>query len=164
MEDKEFVFTKQEKALIRQLQEDIPLISAPFQDIGKKVGLSQEQVLATIQAWKSEGVIRRFGAALKHHKAGVMANVMVVWKVPKDRTKEVGATMASFPGVSHCYERPVLPEWPYNLFTMIHGRTADECRAITKEISKATGIQDYQLLFSTKEYKKSSMKYFLESA
>lgn len=162
MREQYSVFTEKEKALIRELQGDIPVSDAPFEDIGKKVGLSQDEVLEKINAWKKRGIIRRFGAAVKHHRAGITANVMIVWKVPAGRTKEIGRIMVLFPAVSHCYERPVFPEWPYNLFTMVHGRSMDECRTIAAEISEKTGIEEFQLLYSTKEYKKSSMKYFVD--
>jgi len=162
MKDETINFTEQEKALIRELQEDVASISAPFKSIGDKVGLSEEEVIAKIRDWKEKGIIRRFGAAIKHHKAGITANVMVVWKVPVEKAKEIGSIMASHPAVSHCYERPVFPQWPYNLFTMVHGKSTDECRKIADEISDKTGIKDFKLLFSTKEYKKSSMKYFID--
>lgn len=159
----ELVLTDQEKALIRGLQGDIALDPAPFRKIGESVGFSEAQVLEKICSWKAKGVIRRFGAALKHHKAGIAANAMVVWKVPIERTRDVGKIMASFSEVSHCYERPVFPEWPYNMYTMVHGASISQCEQIASSISKKTGIKDFQMLFSTKEYKKSSMKYFAES-
>ena len=156
-------FSDREKVLIKELQGDIPLVSAPFTGIGEKAGFSEDELLASIRRWQKEGIIRRFGAVLRHYQAGIASNVMIVWKVPKNRSQEVGKVMASFPQVSHCYERPVFPEWPYNLFTMVHARSRDECRQIAQDIADKTGIKDYQLLFSTKEYKKSSMVYFDES-
>jgi len=155
-------FSEQEKRLIGELQQDIPVVNEPFAEIGKRVGLSGEQVLEKIQSWKREGLIRRFGSVLRHYKAGIATNVMIVWKVPAQRTPEVGPIMASFAAVSHCYERPVLPDWPYNLYTMVHATGKDECRQIAGEIARKTGIDDYQLLFSSKEYKKSSMEYFAD--
>jgi DNA-binding Lrp family transcriptional regulator len=90
-----------------------------------------------------------------------VANAMIVWQVPEDRIEDVGVIMASFPEVTHCYQRPVrLPDWPHNLFTMVHGRTREECREIASRLAEAAGIDGYRMIFSTAELKKSSMKYF----
>ena len=91
-----------------------------------------------------------------------MANAMGVWQVDLERAAKVGEIMARFKEVSHCYQRPTLPDWPYNLFTMIHGRTVEDCGDVMKKISLATGVTTYSMLFSTAELKKSSMQYFLE--
>lgn len=163
MKKRESAFSDREKVLIRELQGDIPLVPAPFDCIGEKAGFSEDELLGKIKKWREEGLIRRFGAVLSHYQAGIASNVMIVWKVPKNRSQEVGKTMASFSQVSHCYERPVFSEWPYNLFTMVHAGSRDECRQIAQDIADKTGIKDYRLLFSTKEYKKSSMAYFNEA-
>jgi DNA-binding Lrp family transcriptional regulator len=155
-------FSEQEKQLIRELQGDIPIVSMPFYEIGKRVGVSEGQVMDTIKRWKKEGLIRRFGSVLRHYKAGIATNAMIVWSVPNDRTMEVGPVMASFSQVSHCYERPVLPQWSYNIYTMVHAGSKEECQAIAEKIAEKTGIDDYQMLFSTKEYKKSSMQYLAD--
>jgi len=162
MKEEEMIFTHQQKELIRRLQGDLPLTSTPFMDIGREVGLSEEEVILLIKKWEESGIIRRFGAAIRHQNAGMTSNVMIVWRVPREKTKEAGKIMASFQEVSHCYERPILPKWPYNLYTMVHGKSIDDCDRIAAGISSKTGIGDYQLLFSTKEYKKSSMEYFVE--
>lgn len=103
--------------------------------------------------------MRRFGAILRHHQAGFTANGMSVWNIPDMQVERVGTLMAEFPEVSHCYQRPRLPDWRYNLFAMIHGRSENECRQIAERIAAATGIDDYDMLFSTREFKKSSMQY-----
>jgi DNA-binding Lrp family transcriptional regulator len=99
-------------------------------------------------------------AVLHHREAGFRANAMGVWAVPAGRAEEVGPIMASFKGVSHCYLRPTYPDWPYSIFTMVHGQEAADCQRIIDAISAATGITEYALLYSTKEYKKVRLKYF----
>ena len=104
--------------------------------------------------------MRRFSAVLHHRKAGFKANAMAVWNVPPERSEEVGRIMASSPWVTHCYERPTFPDWPYSHFSMVHATTKKECQAAVKEISESTGITDYKLLYSTREYKKTRVRYF----
>lgn len=153
---------KLERALVRELQEGLPLVKRPFLAIAQKLRVSEEEILAKVQEFIGQGVIRRFGATVRHQDLGYVANAMVVWCVPDERVSEVGRIMASFPEVTHCYERARAPGWPYNLYTVIHGQTEDQCREIAARLRAATGIDDYQILFSTAELKKSSMKYFLE--
>jgi DNA-binding Lrp family transcriptional regulator len=99
-------------------------------------------------------------AVLHHREAGFRANAMGVWVVPSERAEEVGQIMGSFRGVSHCYLRPTYPDWPYSIFTMVHGQKATDCQAIIDAIAEATGIREYALLYSTKEYKKIRLRYF----
>ncbi|MDO8886469.1 AsnC family transcriptional regulator [Candidatus Oleimmundimicrobium sp.] len=155
-------FSVKEISLIKQIQEDMLLCIQPFKIIANEIGMKENEVIDKLKEWEKKGIIRRFGAILRHKKAGFKFNAMGAWIVPKEKTDEVGRIMASFKEVSHCYERPTYPKWPYNLFTMIHGRSRRECEDAAKEISKATGIDDYELLYSTKEFKKVSMKYFAE--
>jgi DNA-binding Lrp family transcriptional regulator len=156
------MFSELDKALIRELQEDLPVTARPYQAIAAKLGISEEEVVAKVAEFKEKGYIRRFGAALKHREAGFTANGMGCWIVPEEKSQEIGEKMASFPEVSHCYERPCYPDWPYSHFTMIHGESRQECEAVAKRISEATGISDYILLYSTQELKKTSMRYFRE--
>ena len=104
--------------------------------------------------------MRRFAAVLRHQVAGFTANGMGVWNVPAERAAEVGATMASFEAVTHCYRRPSFPHWPYSHYTMIHGRSVAEVEATARALSAATGITDYRLLFSRREFKKTRVSYF----
>ncbi|SHF65357.1 transcriptional regulator, AsnC family [Desulfofundulus australicus DSM 11792] len=149
--------------IIRALQEGLPLVSRPFQVLAQKVGLSEEELLNKVREFVKQGIIRRFGAAVRHQDLGYISNAMVVWEVPEEKIEEIGRLMASFDEISHCYQRPSRPpEWPYNLFTVIHGQTRDECEKIAARLSRASGITSYRLLFSLAEFKKSSMKYFME--
>lgn len=152
--------TEIEKRICKEVQEDIPLTSRPFKELADKTGILEDDFILKINEFLENGYIRRFGAALRHRKAGITANGMGVWVVPEPERERVGKIMASFKEVSHCYERPSFEDWPYNLFTMIHGRTKEECFEVAKKISEATGIKEYNLLFSSQEFKKESMVYF----
>ncbi len=107
-----------------------------------------------------QGTIRRFAAVLNHRQVGFSANGMVVWNCPQDRIDRIGAILASYPEVSHCYSRPAYPEWPYNLYAMIHGRSRQECESIAGKLAAATGLDNFRILFSTKEFKKKRLKLF----
>jgi len=150
-----------EKALVRELQEGLPLTGRPFLEIAEKLKISEEEVLSKIRKFIDTGIIHRFGAAVRHRELGYVANALVVWRVPGERVREVGRLMASFPEVTHCYERKSYPGWPYNLYTMLHGRSKEECREKVERISEAAGVTEHRILFSTAELKKTSMKYFL---
>lgn len=147
-------------ALIRLLSEDLPLCAKPYQEVADRIGSSEKDVLDTILRMQEEKMIRRIGAVLFHQRAGVSANGMGVWKVPPEEGEKIGAIMSSFSQVSHCYERPVTPEWEYNFYTMIHGKDKQECYQTARDISDKCGIKEYRLLFSVREFKKSSMKYY----
>ncbi|MDI6782774.1 MAG: Lrp/AsnC family transcriptional regulator [bacterium] len=153
-------FTTLEKKLIAELQSDLPDSLHPFQIIAQRLGAKEQWVLRKVEDWLRDGYIRRIGAILYHRQVEFNANAMVIWKAPKTRVKQLGKIMASFPEVSHCYERATYPNWQYNLYTMIHGKTKKDCQRVTQRIAKKTGISDYQLLFSAHEFKKQSMQYF----
>ena len=149
-----------DKKVIRLIQGDLPLDLRPFAVLAVKAGISEEEFVERVVSLKKRGIIRRFGATLRHQEAGFSSNAMVAWIVPEERIEEVGKTMARFRAVTHCYQRKTSKGWPYNLYTMIHGDDREECYEIAKKISRKAGIQDYILLFSEKEFKKTSMKYF----
>ena len=151
-----------EKRIVRELQGDIPLSQRPFKIIAHNLGVEEEQLLTKLRELKAQGVMRRISAILRHRNLGISANGMGAWRVPEDKAEEIGKKMAEFSEVSHCYQRPSYPDWPYNLFTMIHGRTRQDCQQVAESISQATGIENYRLLYSTRELKKVSMKYFTE--
>ena len=114
---------------------------------------------------RAAGRLRRVSAVLRHREAGFTANAMGVWVASGADAEilEVGEKMAGFRAVTHCYRRPTYPDWPYNLFTMVHGRTQAECDAVLAEISRKTGITEYAALYSTKEYKKERIEYFTDA-
>jgi len=144
--------------LLKKIQDGIPIVSEPFEHIAKRLGISETEVLNRIECMIKEGVIRRFGASIGHRAIGITANAMCTWDVPDERVEEVGAIMAGFPEVTHCYERPRYEDWKYNLFTMVHAYSRDDCEKIAKEISIATGIKDYSILFSEREFKKTGVR------
>lgn len=151
-----------EKEIVRALQEGLPLVSRPFLAVAEKLGMTEEALINSVKDMMARGLIRRFGAAVRHQDLGFTANAMVVWRVPEETVEETGQIFSGDARVSHCYQRRTGGIWEYNLFTMVHGRTEEECRAAAIEMSEAAGIKEYKVLFSTAELKKTSMKYFLE--
>jgi len=144
--------------ILKLIQDGIRIIPEPFGLIAKELELSETQVIERLQEMIKDGVIRRFGASIGHRAIGITANAMCTWNVPDDKVEEVGAIMAGFQEVTHCYERPRYPDWKYNLFTMVHAYSREECEKIAKEISLATGIKDYSILFSEREFKKTGVR------
>ena len=149
-----------EKRIIASIQEDIAVIERPYLKIAQDLGISETELLENLKALCKRGVIRRFGATLRHQRTGFKANAMVAWKVDEKRIEDVGQKMASFQQVSHCYRRNPSKSWPYNLYTMVHANDEQACREIARKMSQATSIKEYSLLFSREELKKTSMVYF----
>lgn len=149
-----------DKKVIGLIQGDLPLAPRPFAAMAEKIGISEDEFVERVRSLKKRGVIRRFGATLRHQEAGFSSNAMIAWLVPEHNVDEVGETMAEFREVTHCYQRRPQKDWKYNLYTMIHGDNRYECFRIAQRISRETGIEDYILLFSEKEFKKTSMQYF----
>jgi DNA-binding Lrp family transcriptional regulator len=149
-----------EKKVVASIQGDIPIVSRPYRVLAERIGVSEELFVETLQQLTDRGVIRRFGATLRHQKTGYQANAMTAWQVGEERIEEVGKIMASFRAVSHCYRRDPAEGWPFNLYTMIHGKSEEDCRNTAKEMSIQAGVEKYQLLFSKRELKKISMTYF----
>ncbi len=149
-----------EIAFIRELQKDLPIRSDAFAPWAEALGVTVEALLQQAARFQEQGYMRRLAAVLHHREAGFRANAMGVWKVPPDRVAELGPKFAGFNAVSHCYQRPIYPDWPYNVFTMIHGRTSADCQKVINAIAGVTGITEYAVLYSTKEYKKTRVPYF----
>jgi DNA-binding Lrp family transcriptional regulator len=156
--------TNTEKKVIALIQGDIAITQRPYRLLAEKAGMSEARFLEVLEDLNRRGIIRRFGATLRHQKSGFKANAMVAWRVPEDRMETVGATMAGFDQVSHCYRRDPKPEWPYNLYTMVHAHDRNACIATARKMAAAAGVDDYTLLFSTRELKKTSMQYFGENS
>ena len=135
------------------------MVREPFRELAHKLGIKEETLIARIKSYKKYGLMRKFSASLNHRKAGFKHNVMAVWNVPDKLIDRAGNLMASFPEVSHCYERRRAKDWNYNLYSMVHGRTKKECLKIVGDISKKTGCKDHRVLFSSREYKKSAARY-----
>jgi DNA-binding Lrp family transcriptional regulator len=152
------MLTDKERKIAAYLQKDIPLVQRPFTLAAQELGIPEEEVIAVAENLLERGIIRKFGAILRHQKAGYRKNVMVVWAVPDDRCDEVGTLLAGFAQVTHCYRRLPAFEGRYNLFTMVHMRSEED--KIIDRLSQAAGIKDFKTLASEEEYKKSSMEYF----
>ncbi len=148
------------KAAILALQEDLPIEPRPFDAIAARHGLTVEQVLAAGRDLQAAGLIRRYAAVLRHRKIGFAVNCMTVWSVPPDRTEQAAAALAAFPEVTHCYERPAFPDWPYNLYAMVHCRDDQQCRDLVARMKAAAGIGDMLEVYSTREFKKVRLEYF----
>jgi DNA-binding Lrp family transcriptional regulator len=155
-----FNLTERDKEFIRELQKDLKVIPEPFKELADSLGITTSQLFAKAKEYEDLGVMRRFAAILRHRDAGFTANGMVVWKVPVLKIDEVGNKLAAYPQVSHCYRRPIYPDWQFNLFSMIHARTIESAEKIAKQMSESTGIKDYRILFSLREFKKERVKYF----
>ena len=153
--------TEAEKDAIRGMQEDLELIPRPYDAIAEQLGMTTDELFALAKDFQDRRIMRRYSAVLHHRRSGFRANAMIVWKVPEERSEEVGLTMAAHQAVTHCYERPTFPDWPYTHFTMVHATTEEGCEEINKEISEATGITERLVLYSTREYKKTRVRYFV---
>jgi DNA-binding Lrp family transcriptional regulator len=154
------MLTEIEKKVTAAIQGDIEITARPYLKIAETLGIEEENLLEILEDLCKRGVIRRFGATLRHQKSGFSANAMVAWQVPENRIEEVGSTMAEFIQVSHCYRRNPNELWPFNLYTMVHATSEDECYRIAVKMAEKTNMENYMLLFSRKELKKTSMAYF----
>ena len=150
-----------DRLIINEFQQDLPLTLSPFAAIAARLGMDEESFLRGCQSLLQRGVMRRFGAAINHYGAGFKANAMVCWAAPSDKVDGAGQELASLRQVSHCYERKTNPLWRYNLFAMIHSHTRESCQAIADKVSHETGLADYVLLYSTREFKKIRIKYLV---
>ncbi|MGA1864911.1 MAG: Lrp/AsnC family transcriptional regulator [bacterium] len=151
--------TKKDKELIRYIQNDLPYDNRPFLVLAEKLGWKEDEVLNRIKDWIDQGVIKRFGALVKHQNLGFRGNAMVAWSVPPSDVERAGKQMADYPFISHCYERPARPDWPFNIYTMIHAEDKKELESFVHRVVKDTGIGEYRILYSVKEWKKKSMEY-----
>jgi len=157
-----FVPTEEDKKFIRELQKDLEIVDKPFLNATQKLGLTEEQIFEKLRYYENIGVMRRFAAILRHRDVGFTANGMIVWEVPDERITEVGEKLGAFPQVSHCYQRPVYKDWPYSVFSMIHCKSINEAKNMAKEIQKEIQVDDYKILFSAREFKKTRVEYFVE--
>jgi DNA-binding Lrp family transcriptional regulator len=149
--------------VIRATQGPMTVTREPFAAPAAEAGLSQERLLSHLEDMRERRALRRVAAILFHRRAGFSANGMGVWRVPEERILELGPRMASFRGISHCYQRPTYPDWPYSVFTMAHGRSKEECDAILDSIAEDTGIEERRTLYSSTEFKKIRLRYFTDA-
>ncbi|MDR1360169.1 MAG: Lrp/AsnC family transcriptional regulator [Deltaproteobacteria bacterium] len=153
--------TEAQLRVLRIVQEDLPDSLTPYADMAADAGMEEDEVLALLRTLKETGSIRRFGASLRHQRAGFAHNAMVAWKADREEADKAGQKAAEHPLVSHAYYRPACsPDWPYTLYTMIHARSPEECAAVVAELAARTCLQEYVVLESLRELKKISMAYF----
>jgi DNA-binding Lrp family transcriptional regulator len=150
-------------ATIRATQGPMPVLAEPYAPAAERLGVSPEEVLRRLGSLRERNALRRVAAILFHRRAGFSANGMGVWAVPEDRILDTGRRMAAFRGISHCYQRPTYPDWPYSVFTMAHGRSKAECDAILDSIAEQEGIEQRATLYSSTEFKKVRMLYFTDA-
>jgi DNA-binding Lrp family transcriptional regulator len=151
-----------DRAVIRALQGDMPVVPEPYAPAAAELGIPQERLLAHLEGMKERRLLRRVAAILFHRRAGFSANGMGVWRVPEGEELSYGKRMAAFRGISHCYQRPTYADWPYSVFTMAHGRSKEECDAILDAIALETGVEDRATLYSSTEFKKIRLLYFTD--
>lgn len=158
-----FTPTEDDKEFIRHLQKDLSIVDRPFLAPAQALGMTEEQVFEKLRYYEGIGVMRRYAAILRHRDAGFTANGMIVWRVPEDKIEPVGEKLGAFPQISHCYQRPVYSDWPYNVFSMVHCKSVSEAEDMAKDIQKHIQVDDYKILFSSREFKKTRVEYFTES-
>ncbi len=157
---KEIELTPLHHKIIRHTQYDLPIEREPFKAVVDQLGIDYDTLFSTLSQLQEAGVMRRFAAILNHRRAGFNANAMVVWDVDEQRGEEIGKKAAEFSAVSHCYLRPKYPNWPYNLFTMVHGRTTEETNAIIDAMADEIEHRSKRPLYSTREFKKVRIRYY----
>lgn len=160
--EKQQALSALDKNVIRALQGDFPLVPEPYKELAARAVVTEDVFLARVRELSEKKMIRKMGAVLRHREIGFAANALCAWEVPVDRLDEVATAMAQSPAVSHCYDRNTAPGWPYNLYTMIHGHSREECEAIADKLAKDNHVPNRVMLYSKKEWKKTSMKYFSE--
>jgi DNA-binding Lrp family transcriptional regulator len=162
LEPEAIALSELDVAVIRATQGPMEVVSEPFAAAAAELDIPQAALLEHLESMRERRALRRVAAILFHRRAGFSANGMGVWRVPEDRIAELGPRMASFRGISHCYQRPTYADWPYSVFTMAHGRSKDECDAILDSIAVDTGIEDRRTLYSSTEFKKVRLRYFTD--
>ncbi len=153
------MLTKSQKNILEFLQGDLPLCENPYGGLAAEIGITEKELEKDIARLKKQGYIRRMGAFLDHRNIGLRANCMCVWKVPPAKLSRISALAAQQARISHCYLRKTAPGWDYNFYTMIHCRTKAECRSLVKKISRVSEVNDYKMLFTLKQFKKTSPRY-----
>ena len=152
-----------ERKILAVLQEGLPRSQTPYKDMAEQIGMETKELLTVLKDWKKQGKLRRIGAIVNHFKVGLPAGAMVVWQVESERIVEIGQIFAGFKEVSHAYQRQTCENWPYNLYTMVHGKSAEEVGKVVKRMSQACGVSNYRILVTEKELKKVAPTYIMES-
>jgi len=144
-----------DRQIVQALQDGLPIEAEPYAPAAHRLGISTEELLGRLRAMLERGEVRRIGASLAHRRAGIEANVMVAWRIPSDQVESFAQEAVRFDAITHCYERATAPDWPYNVYTMIHGRSEAECDSVIGSLAQRTGQNDYVALLSGREFKKT---------
>ena len=144
--------------LLKVAQDGVLFTEQPYQILGEMVGMSEQEVVDRLRALQDEGINRRFAATIGHRALGIVANAMIAWRAPSEDIEMVGELLGSVDEVTHCYERATTPDWPYNLYTMVHSTSKEDCLDRARRLSQLSGITEYRVLFSEFEYKKTSAR------
>ena len=153
------MLNKIQREILRFLQADLPLKSSPYAALARRLDVNERRIVKEIRALKKAGYIRRLGGLLNHHKIGLKQNCMCVWRAAPAAVNRIAKIAVKQPQISHCYLRKTDKNWPYNFYTMIHGRSKTECAEVVKRISGKSGVEEYKMLFTQKQFKKKSPKY-----
>lgn len=156
----EYLLSDIDRRVLAVLQGGFPRSQTPYKDMAERVGISTEQLLAILECWKRDGKLRRIGSIVDHFKVGLSGGAMVTWQVEPQRVEQVGAMLAAFKEVSHAYERGTAENWPFNLYTMVHGADIREVEQTVQRMSRACGVSNYRILTTEKELKKVPPTYF----
>lgn len=151
-----------ERKILAVIQHGLPVSRTPYRDMARQIGIETADLLEVLEDWKQQGKMRRIGAIVSHFKVGLGCGAMVIWRVEPERASQVGRILAGFKQVSHAYERNTTENWPYNLYTMVHGEKAEEVEQVVKQMSLACGVTDYRLLVTEKELKKIPPTYIID--
>ena len=151
-----------ERKILGVIQRGMPRTLTPYKDMAYEIGISTEELLDTLRQWQENGKLRRIGAVVSHVKVGLGAGSMVVWKVDSEKIEEIGTKLASFEAVSHAYERPSSDNWPYNMYTMVHGTDDEDVNRTLEEMSRVSGIKNYRQLQTVRELRKVAPTYIID--
>lgn len=148
-----------EHKVLSVVQRGLPFSETPYRDMAEEAGVRVEELLGVLRCWAADGKLRRVGAVVSHFKVGMGAGAMVAWLVEAERVEEVGTVLAGFAEVSHAYERCSEPQWPYNVYTMVHGESDEQVQEAVGRMSEAAGVGDYRVLVTERELKKVAPTY-----
>jgi len=144
--------------LLKLAQDGVALTARPYRKMAEALNITEQEVIDRLLAMQADGIVRRFAATIGHRALGIVANAMIAWKADEQSLERAGELFAAAEEVTHCYERAVTPDWPYNLYTMVHSKNREECLRIAERLSRQSGIREYRVLFSVREYKKTSAR------
>ena len=152
-----------DKQVIRRVQQGFPLTSAPYQMMATEIGISEAEFLDRLQRMKTQGILRKMGAVLQHRVAGFHGNALCCWRIPDESVNEIAAGMAAYSFISHVYLRRPHEKWPYNLYTVFHSPTRENCLERIEAVAHGLGLNEYQVLFSRKNWKRSTLMLLQET-